>query len=273
MLLCGAFFRTQVIQHDKFQLKAETNRLRPIPLTPPRGSILDRQGRIIAENVPGYSVKLLLIPQTRSGRCLRGCASSCRSTAARWRTSSTATSRRAINRPWSSAMRRSSIAKLEEHRAALPGLVIQAEPKRLYPAGKSVAHLVGLRLRSDGGRSEGRPLPRRSSGLDRRQSWTGAAIRRHPAWQRRRTLHRSERQGTAGTRGGGIGHAPAHPGKPDQYNNGSRPAALHRQHLACRSSWRHGGTHARRRSPGSVLGTNFDPNTLSAASRPPTGED
>jgi penicillin-binding protein 2 len=35
------------------------------------------------------------------------------------------------------------IAKLEEHRAALPGLVIQAEPKRLYPAGKSVAHLVG----------------------------------------------------------------------------------------------------------------------------------
>jgi penicillin-binding protein 2 len=35
------------------------------------------------------------------------------------------------------------IAKLEEHRSALPGLVIQAEPKRLYPAGKSIAHLVG----------------------------------------------------------------------------------------------------------------------------------
>ena len=58
-MLSGAFFRTQVVQHDKFQLKAETNRLRPIPLTPPRGSILDRNGRIIAENVPGYSVKLL----------------------------------------------------------------------------------------------------------------------------------------------------------------------------------------------------------------------
>jgi penicillin-binding protein 2 len=35
------------------------------------------------------------------------------------------------------------VAKLEEHRSLLPGLVIQAEPKRLYPAGKSVAHLVG----------------------------------------------------------------------------------------------------------------------------------
>jgi len=59
LVLSGAFFRTQIIQHDKFQLKAETNRLRPIPLTPPRGAILDRRGRIIAENVPGYSVKLL----------------------------------------------------------------------------------------------------------------------------------------------------------------------------------------------------------------------
>src|SRR5918992_571261 len=59
LLLGGAFFRTQVIQHERFQLQAETNRLRPIPLTAPRGAIHDRHGRIIAENVPGYSVKLL----------------------------------------------------------------------------------------------------------------------------------------------------------------------------------------------------------------------
>ncbi len=36
-----------------------------------------------------------------------------------------------------------TVSRLEEHRVALPGLVIQAEPKRLYPAGKAVAHLVG----------------------------------------------------------------------------------------------------------------------------------
>ena len=59
VLLAGAFFRTQVIQHEKFQLRAETNRLRPISLTAPRGTILDRSGNVIAENVPGYSVKLL----------------------------------------------------------------------------------------------------------------------------------------------------------------------------------------------------------------------
>ena len=59
LLLAGAFFRTQIIQHEQFQLRAETNRLRPIPLAPPRGTIFDRNGEIIAENVPGYSVKVL----------------------------------------------------------------------------------------------------------------------------------------------------------------------------------------------------------------------
>jgi penicillin-binding protein 2 len=35
------------------------------------------------------------------------------------------------------------VSKLEEHRAMLPGLVIQSEPRRVYPLGKAVAHLVG----------------------------------------------------------------------------------------------------------------------------------
>jgi penicillin-binding protein 2 len=34
-------------------------------------------------------------------------------------------------------------SQLEEHRPILPGLVLQSEPRRLYPAGRAVAHLVG----------------------------------------------------------------------------------------------------------------------------------
>ena len=36
-----------------------------------------------------------------------------------------------------------TIAQLEEHRYLLPGLVVQTEPRRFYPAAKAVAHLVG----------------------------------------------------------------------------------------------------------------------------------
>jgi penicillin-binding protein 2 len=144
LVLLGAFFRTQVLQHDKFQLKAETNRLRPISLTSPRGSILDRSGLIIAENVPGYSVKLL----ATSVDSLRAVLAQVR----RYVPLDSARIGDIVDRYRQARYQPALvfgdasfevIAKLEEHRAALPGLVIQAEPKRLYPAGKSIAHLVG----------------------------------------------------------------------------------------------------------------------------------
>ena len=144
LLLCGAFFRTQVIQHDKFQLKAETNRLRPIPLTPPRGSILDRQGRVIAENVPGYSVKLL----APSADSLRAVIARVRRFVPVDSARVTDIVERYLHARYQPALIFGDasfevIAKLEEHRSVLPGLVIQVEPKRLYPAGKSVGHLAG----------------------------------------------------------------------------------------------------------------------------------
>jgi penicillin-binding protein 2 len=144
LVLAGAFFRTQVLQHEKFQLKAETNRLRPISLTSPRGSIFDRSGRVLAENVPGYSVKLLATSTdslravlVRVGRYVPLDSARVSDIIDRYK--------QARYQPALVFGDASFdvIAKLEEHRSVLPGLVIQAEPKRLYPAGKSVAHLVG----------------------------------------------------------------------------------------------------------------------------------
>jgi penicillin-binding protein 2 len=144
LVLSGAFFRTQILQHDKFQLRAETNRLRPIPLTPPRGAILDRHGEIIAENVPGYSVKLL----APNGDSLRAVLAR----VARFVPIDTSDVTEILRRFAAARYQPvvvvgdasfETVARLEEHRAVLPGLVIQSEPKRLYPAGPAVAHLVG----------------------------------------------------------------------------------------------------------------------------------
>ncbi|CAN5780729.1 penicillin-binding protein 2 [soil metagenome] len=144
VLLAGTFFRTQIIQHEKFQLRAETNRLRPIALTPPRGTILDRNGSIIAENVPGYSVKVLA-PSVDSLLALIG-------RIGRFVPVDTAEVEDIVRRFRQARYQPAvifgdasfeTVARLEEHRAVLPGLLIQSEPKRLYPAGKAVAHLVG----------------------------------------------------------------------------------------------------------------------------------
>ena len=144
IVLAGAFFRTQVVQHNKFQLKAETNRLRPISLTPPRGTIFDRNGRVIAENVPGYSVKLI----AQSVDSLRAVLARVREFVPLDDAQVAETLERYQRARYQPApvfgdASFDIIAKLEEHRAMLPGLVIQAEPKRVYPAGKSVAHLAG----------------------------------------------------------------------------------------------------------------------------------
>ena len=45
IFLGAGFFRTQVLQHDKYTLQSETNRLRELPLPAPRGIIYDRNGR------------------------------------------------------------------------------------------------------------------------------------------------------------------------------------------------------------------------------------
>ena len=144
LVLGGAFFRAQILEHDKFQLKAETNRLRPVPLTPPRGAILDFKGRVIAENTPGYTVKLLAQRED-----------SLRAVLDRFSTVVPLTTQEvnAVVVRWRGARYQpalvyrdadfATVSKLEEHRAILPGMVIQSEPKRLYHAGPSVAHLIG----------------------------------------------------------------------------------------------------------------------------------
>ena len=57
--LGGAFFRTQVLLNDEYKRQSESNRLREVPLPGARGIIYDRNGEIIAENLPGYSVSIL----------------------------------------------------------------------------------------------------------------------------------------------------------------------------------------------------------------------
>ena len=57
--LGGAFFRAQVLHNAEYLLQSENNRLREVPLPGARGTIYDRHGEVLAENLPGYSVSIL----------------------------------------------------------------------------------------------------------------------------------------------------------------------------------------------------------------------
>jgi len=58
VLLLG-FWKLQVIDSDKYASLAERNRVREIPVIAPRGRMLDRDGRVLVDNRPSFSVLLL----------------------------------------------------------------------------------------------------------------------------------------------------------------------------------------------------------------------
>src|SRR5881296_4442653 len=58
VLLLG-FWKLQVIDADKYSSMAERNRVRSIPIIAPRGRMLDRDGRVLVDNRPSFSVRLL----------------------------------------------------------------------------------------------------------------------------------------------------------------------------------------------------------------------
>src|SRR2546422_7597424 len=143
-VLAAAFFRAQILEHGKYQLQSETNRLRPIPLPAPRGIITDRNGKIIAENVPGYTVSLLPGDEPTIRAALQRIAPIVKlDSAGIGRV--VARYRRA---PYLPALvladaKFEVVSELEEHRLLIPGLLIQPEPKRFYPDSAIAAHLAG----------------------------------------------------------------------------------------------------------------------------------
>ncbi len=59
LVLTFGFWNAQIVQSSYYQLKAEQNRIREIPLVAPRGRIYDRYHRILADNRPSYDIILI----------------------------------------------------------------------------------------------------------------------------------------------------------------------------------------------------------------------
>ena len=143
-VLLIAFFRAQVIEHAEFALQSDDNRLNEVPLPAPRGMILDRNGQVIAENIPGYTVSILS-PKSDSLRA------TLRRLSAILPMSDSLIE--VVVRRYKAAPARPAvilsdasfeqISMLEEERSRFPSLVIQAAPKRFYPDSQAVASLVG----------------------------------------------------------------------------------------------------------------------------------
>lgn len=142
--LGGALFRTQVVSFEDYARIAKENRLRPITVPAPRGTIYDRHGNVVAENVVGYQVLMMPAPEDsmiavlERLRPLLGLTD--RDTALalrRWRQARHLPMEVHRDVPdW-------LVPRLLERRFMFPGVLVHEYPKRHYPAGAAVGHLAG----------------------------------------------------------------------------------------------------------------------------------
>ena len=49
----------QIIAHRHYETLSQANRIKPIPISPPRGLILDRNGVVLAQNYPVYTLEII----------------------------------------------------------------------------------------------------------------------------------------------------------------------------------------------------------------------
>ncbi len=143
-ILTVAFFRLQVLRSDTWELRAESNRIRQLPIPAPRGTIYDRNGQIIADNVPGYAITLLPGPPDSIRATLKQMSQYMEISDARIE-DLLAFLRRYGQQPLVVDADASFrvVSALQERRTEFPTVHIEMRPHRRYFGGEAAAHLLG----------------------------------------------------------------------------------------------------------------------------------
>jgi penicillin-binding protein 2 len=144
-LLLFGFWKLQIIDSDRYSQLAEKNRIRSIPIIAPRGSMLDREGRVLVDNYPSFSVLLLrdspnelenLLPRIADGLGMTLDEVHQQIEAAR----AMPKFQPIVIKPEAS---QSDIAFIESHRADIPVLEMLMVHRRRYPRDGFMAHASG----------------------------------------------------------------------------------------------------------------------------------
>ena len=145
VLLLVGFWKLQVIQSGHFADLAERNQIRYIPIIAPRGAMLDREGRVLVDSYPSFSILLLRdnpklvdknIPQIADGLGISKDDLQQQLETAKYEPKF----QPVVIKP---AASEADIAFVESHRADLPILELMMVQRRRYPHGQMLANGIG----------------------------------------------------------------------------------------------------------------------------------
>ncbi|MGA2904499.1 MAG: penicillin-binding protein 2 [Candidatus Korobacteraceae bacterium] len=145
LVLAFGLWRLQVARNDYYNTLAEQNRIKQVPILAPRGKILDREGRIIVDNYPSFSV-LLLRDQNRdlmadADNISIGLHIPPDELRARLKRMAAVPGYQPLF--LKDDITPDELAFIESHRAELPELDTITVHRRLYPKNGFMAHVIG----------------------------------------------------------------------------------------------------------------------------------
>jgi penicillin-binding protein 2 len=148
LLLLGRLVLLQVVRYDYYTDQAEGNRARIVPIPANRGLILDRNGKVLAENRPSFQLELVreTVGTTKDlDRTLAGLARigaipaeevpDLRRKILGYRTFETV--------PIRLRLTEEEMAIFAEHRHEFPGVEMESRSTRYYPYGALAVHALG----------------------------------------------------------------------------------------------------------------------------------
>src|SRR5438034_10228402 len=132
-LLGASMFDTQIVHNTAYSAQSERNRLRPMLLPAPRGTIYDRTGAVLATNETGYALSILPIKSEAMQRELEELAPYVGLSPARVQTLLTRF-RESPTLPLivSNDLTFAQVSAIEERRHIFPGVFVDMRPKRHY---------------------------------------------------------------------------------------------------------------------------------------------
>jgi penicillin-binding protein 2 len=139
-------YHLQLVNHEHFQTLSDKNRMQLQPIAPNRGLIYDRNGALLADNKPIFSI--VIIPEyskniDESVASIQRIIEITPEHIKRFKKRMLRTRRPYQPVILKSKLNEQEIARIEVRRHELKGIDIQAELARYYPMGSATAHSVG----------------------------------------------------------------------------------------------------------------------------------
>jgi penicillin-binding protein 2 len=146
LVLVARLFYLQIVQHNVYATLSDKNRIQVQSLPPIRGLIYDRNGELIADNIPSYNLSVTIERVDDLDATLAKIDELIGLSAAQIDSFRKRLKRR--QRPFESVpilfkLSREEIARVSVNRYAMPGVEVAARLVRHYPKGELMAHAVG----------------------------------------------------------------------------------------------------------------------------------